>query len=230
MGAAKSETEVLAHMGQHLRRHGEIGPANRASWDNAKRTALRLADGLIRPELEYGLPRVLDLGVGDLRVMEGWGAYRERRIDYVGVEGCDEVRRAAQAKCPYPIHGITFGELVKPVAYEPGWSRSVDIVVALDVLYHIPSAELHGQLVDWIASRPARAVVISYATAQQDFGGRAVGEPGFAWFPWPFPRDVLTDRGYRPLMSVDYTGGPQKQRLTLYYRSRAEAIRHGHNR
>lgn len=228
MGAAKTEEEVLTHMGICFERSGGlIGPASESSWSDEKAHALTCL------ELETGAPgSVADVGIGDLTPMERWAALRGGWPDrYVGFDGCMQVLdRAMQRYYPNAPTGpqkyfarTSFAELVA-VDYR------YDYVVMCDVLYHMPDADLCRQLFDWAFARARKGVLLTYATKHQEFGGLRPGDAGFAWFPRPEVSDWIWELtgGDDPeeipppwrlvYQTSNFKAGPQQQKLVALAR------------
>lgn len=218
---AKTEAEVLEHMAAQFRAGGGlIGPASTSSWSDQKADALMAAEEELGEQLEC----VLDVGVGDLTPVQRWVDARGGVWPwYYGWDGCPAVLEAARERYPdLAFFQGTFEQLVRP---RPGELHDADrfsAVLLLDVLYHMPSDELCRQLFDYAFRVAAQAVVLSYALDVQDFGGRRVGEAGFAWFPRPEVAEWVEAKvaeGWRVVYeSDDFRAGPQKQRLVALVR------------
>ena len=204
---AQTEGEVLQHMNVWMGRHGKMSGAL-SQWAKAKVAALdfiwrHCAD-------EHGAPpaNMLDIGVGDMAHLEQWSPFKRRALEYVGVDGSIEVLKRARAQYPdLPFTLRTFSQVVQnhgPVA---------DLVVALDVFYHIQDDVLHDNLRRWVFEHADHYVLLSHATdmGQKFELGLRPGDPGFAWFPRPF---TVPD-GWQVLHQADCTEGAAAQRLLV---------------
>jgi hypothetical protein len=215
MGRARDEAEVLEHMAVQFRAGGGyIGPASHSHWREEKTRAIEAVDAWTAS----GIESVLDIGIGDQTHLSQWQRWAE--VTYLGVDGCPNVLATARRRHPPgPVRAYVerrFGELVE----EPKAFGQYDMVLLLDVLYHIPDDAIHDALLH-AAFRARRAVVLSWATEVQDFGGQRPGEAGFAWFPRPrvgrFVRR-LTHQGWEQVYRADFHAGVQKQRLAALVR------------
>ena len=210
---AKDEGEALQHMAAAFEAGGGLLSGSNDSWVQAKVRALKHMD--LHAQKLHGrlVDSILDIGVGDMRHLEAWGRFDD--IHYTGVDGCSQVVAAAQARHPERLFvEEAFSALVQGHLTEV---MPPDAILLLDVLYHLPSAELEAELLDYVYSSPAEYIILSHATdVQQTFDqATGVGGAGFCWFarPWTLPPEwniVHMETG---------TGAPQKQRLVVLARS-----------
>lgn len=211
MGNAKSEAEVLEHMACVFQRQGNIGPASASNWTQEKVKALDAIDR------EITINSILDLGIGDMCVMEAWPIFGE--VNYIGVDGCAPILDRARARHPDHLFiQAPMSQLVVSVLRPDAF----DLVTIFDVLYHIQDDALHSDLLDYVFEA-RKAVALTYATKVQDFGGQHPGESGFAWFPRPEVAERVLQEiacGWRLVYeSEDFNAGHQKQRLVALVRS-----------
>lgn len=222
MGHAKNEEEVLAHMAHAFKASGGlIGPASRSEWSTKKAEALEAAH---QAAGSGGIQSVLDIGIGDMTPLERWSRFGE--VSYTGVDGCPSIiGRAADRYKGNPRRSFILAPFsaitIKTEIPSPN-PASFDAVLLFDVLYHVPDDELHGRLLDF-AFTARKAVLLTYSPAVQEFGGRQVGQAGFAWFPRPEVADFIDDKmsqGWDLVFHTsDFRAGPQQQRLVALVRS-----------
>ena len=198
---------MLEHTAEVLRRHGKLS-GMLPQWVKAKVTAL----DFIWANCAGGLATMLDVGIGDMAHMEAWDPFKRRALEYHGVDGCNAVLDRARERHPDLLFAFrAFSRLVQncgPVA---------DLVVALDVFYHIQDDALHEQLRQWVFEHAGRYVLLSHATdMRQTFElGLRPGDNGFNWFPRPVP----IPEGWKVLHQADCTQGSAAQRLLVLGRT-----------
>jgi len=210
MAKAKDEGEALDHMRlQHGRGHlsGQF-----TAWTQEKLRAVELAVEQLDPR-EDARPYVLDLGVGDLSVPQRWLDFTSGRVFYTGVDFVQAI--VDQASVAYPGQEFVQASFSE-VPTDPRLSgQAWDVVLLLDVLYHIPDPAVAQALQDWAFMASEGCVVVSYATnpAQVFDGGKKPGDAGFCWFPRPFvPPDPLA---WTSIYTKD-ADTAQKQRLEVF--------------
>lgn len=207
---ARTEGEVLQHMNVWMGRHGRMSGAL-SQWARAKVAAL----DFIWTHCAAGLASMLDIGVGDMAHLEQWEPFQNRAVEYHGVDGSIEVLKRARARYPELfLVQMPFSRLVESEHHE----EDTDLVVALDVFYHIQDDALHDSLRRWVFDHAGRYVLLSHATdmAQTFELGLRPGDPGFAWFPRPF---TIPD-GWQVLHQADCTEGAAAQRLLVLGRAK----------
>ena len=137
---AQGEADALEHMTiQHGRGHlsGQF-----TAWTQEKLLAMEfvweelgdLCAGITTRAQRSGLITVLELGVGDLSVMRCWQPFVSGELRYLGVDfvpgvlehGRKEFPHQGFVECPFSAVPDTLGH------------QTFDVVVLLDVLYHIP--------------------------------------------------------------------------------------------
>jgi len=214
MGYAKSEAEVLKHMGLQLQQRGTGCNPCRA-WVAEKVKAL---DAVLEALQPGGVQSVLDLGIGELDVMEAWDHFDNVR--YTGVDGCaaiiaEAADRHAEAGSQREFVLSPFSALVTTDTMQQPQAFLYDLVLALDILYHVQDDALHDSLLKWVfASR--KAVVLSFAREVRDYGGRKPGQAGFAWFPRPEVEDfVRSQEGWQVVYTADSVTGPPQRLVAL---------------
>lgn len=177
---AQTEEALLEHMGAVYRAKGRTGPT---AWSPIKTHALEVIECHAGAR---GLPLggMIDLGIGDMRHLEKWRLFAEDRIGYTGVEGNVDIIRDAAVR--HPTKNFRYTPFSVLMQEEVG----ADLVVALDVLFHIPDASLYHAILKWLFVQPdARYVLVSYSpSVVRGAGGAGPGTPGFGWIPRPFPR------------------------------------------
>lgn len=211
MGAARDESQALQHMEHVFRRFGRIEFGGRKSWTQHKVAALEA----VRRELGGTVDSILDLGPGSLCPLQAWPYFTDPErppLRYTGVEGSAYI--VEQQRQRFPQLEFVHRKLSEWLEVGPD-PADYTVALAMDVLYHVPEDHVHDSVLrDLFAA--GRAVVLTYSPVVQDFGGRSVGEGGFAWFPRPSVEEFLTEKagqGWRAVYCADFSGGPQKQRL-----------------
>lgn len=129
--------------------------------------------------------RVLELGVGDLTHLRQWPAFvKPGGIEYTGVDFLEEVIAAARKEFPHHawLHA-DFSSVAGGKVFH--CDRRWDVVLLLDVLYHIPTNELHDAVLDFAFERADVWVMLTHATDQTQRFDAATrpGQGGFCWFP-----------------------------------------------
>jgi hypothetical protein len=186
---AQNEGEALEHMILSAENNNLSGWAD--AWQKLKTAQLARASSwweINRPRsfMGEGRPlRVLELGVGDLTHLRGWGAFRTGAIEYTGVDFVPEV--ISKARAEFPQHrwiNLAFSEV--EAFFDEG--ETWDLILLLDVLYHIPSAAVYSDVLDFAFTRAILWVMLTHATDMSQIfnGGKRPGDAGFCWFPRPF--------------------------------------------
>lgn len=212
---ARNETETLQHMAAMFTKKGLLSGSNEA-WTAAKVQALMHMD--LHAQKLHGRPvqSIADIGVGDMRHLEAWSRFDE--VHYMGVDGCLQVLTAAKDRHPARLFvHQPFGQLVSKDCHLLH-VMPPDAILLLDVIYHLPTAELEAALLEYVYSSPAEYIILSHCTdpAQKFDGAGGVGEPGFAWFPRRWDRPDGWDIVH---LENSPAGMPQKQRLVVLTRS-----------
>lgn len=184
---AKDEDEVLLDMDGHFTRwDGLIGPASTGDWADQKIKAIEAVSKTTR------INSVLDLGIGDTTVVERWLRFPD--VVYMGVDGCPKILGAAAGK-----HGddfkksftlAKFSDLVAPAAAQVPQAYNYDLVLLLDVLYHIQDDQLHDRLLDY-AFNARKAIALTYSPSSRTWPSKKLGDHGFSWFPRPQVADYV---------------------------------------
>lgn len=223
MGYAKNEKEVLRHMAKQFQAGGQkIGPASESNWSDLKAEALGAMHQALTPN---GIRILLDLGIGDMTPLERWDRWED--TSYMGVDGCGEIvaRAALKYQGRYDRNFVLspFSEIVTEGQGIPR-PDMFDAVLLFDVLYHIQDDVLHRKLLDY-AFRSRGGVALTYATEVVDYGGREIGQGGFAWFPRPEVSEYISGLTATGIWTVvyqsdDFRAGPQKQKLVALVRNR----------
>jgi hypothetical protein len=196
VGHAKNEGEALEHMAVWFKRSRSISHNSRTTWVDRKVEALKTVEPV---------ESVLELGVGDLAIMEAWSSFDAVR--YTGVDGCVPVIDNARARYPDREFILSpFSGLLEPSPAMPQ-ARDHDLVLALDILYHIPEQAVHDGILSWIFGA-RKAVLLTYALEVRDYGGKKPGQAGFAWFPRPEVAEYLQRlEGWEQVFSADSSSG-----------------------
>lgn len=212
---AKNEGEALAHMRKQFAGNGLSGWAT--EWQQTKTAQLARLSSWWEVNHPPRRPmRVLELGVGDLTHLRGWGAFTSGVIDYTGVDFVPDVIVNARREFPQhrwvelPFSGVRDYFNGAPL---PMW----DLILLLDVLYHIPSDLVYQDVLDFAFERAVIWVMLTHATDMtQVFDcGRQPGDAGFCWFPRPFEMPI--DPGIDEFV-IDFETDAdtvQKQRLIV---------------
>lgn len=209
---AQNESEVLAHMGASYLQLGRQLSGYHKQWVVEKAKAFELV-AKRHEERHGGRPEYwLDVGIGEQAAWFAFPDFVEGRLYYMGVDACDVVLKDAQERCRGMEHvelqRMPFTELVETGAPH-------DVIVALDVLYHIHDDEMYERMHAWLFNQSADYVVTSYATDQsQGFcHARKPGDGGFAWFP----RKFVAPEGWRVLHTAR-AKSVQRQELAVLER------------
>lgn len=206
---AQNEAEALEHMDASWRGLGNQLSGVHKQWVQAKLRALQI----IHKELD-GLRSVLEMGVGDGAYWELFDPFRYADLAYVGVDGSELILEAARKRSNWCVFvQAPFGEFIK--LHVP----DTQLVVALDVIYHLPTQELHDAFIAWLFGPGQHQYVLaSWATdtGQAFSNARRPGEAGFAWFA----RDVAIPYEWECIHTqrADGVGMPQKQGLGVFKR------------
>lgn len=216
MAKAKNEAEVLRHMEVQFRAGKGLLSGKLPQWTQAKLRALKAAiedaRNFAEPE-DIAEAGILDLGIGDQKVMEAFIHVAEGTIRYVGIEGCRRIFEAGLARTerwggePELIHA-SFGEFVSTDFEEVGQPA---VVAALDVIYHIPDDDLYEEFLARVFEVAGTHVVITHALDVRQVFSNAKG-PGGNGFGW-FPRHFEVPEGWEVIYSEDSQVGTQKQRV-----------------
>ncbi len=179
---AKNESEVLQHMALNFERDDGIMSGRQVAWVAAKIASLEfIYEELNRPEPYHPPLRFFDIGCGDLMSWEAWAPFLERNIEYVGIDGTQSVIDRARERHPdLSIYECRFSDLQIDTI-------ECDVIVACDVLHHLPTQELYDYLMSVLFDgEQHRAVVLTHALTPSGGGGAKPGDPGFGWFARPF--------------------------------------------
>ncbi len=208
---AQNEGEVLEHMARKFGRTNKLS-GSFASWRDAKVEALEVLANYAR-FIGHDLASVVDVGVGDLDHMQAWAPFAEQRVSYLGIDGCTAVVVAARERFPnYQFRQLLFSEL-KENTLAGYWHRP-DLLMACDVLYHIPEDAVYSHLLDWLFTAAGRFVILTHPTnTDAGSGGSGPGVPGFCWLPRLFEMP----RGWTVIHSRNSVA-PSKQRLLVLER------------
>ncbi len=211
MAKAKNEDQALEHMTLQHARHQLSGQFK--GWTKDKADALDIALASTPEDLDA--PTALELGVGDLSVMRHWAPFLNGGVRYTGVDFVPSI--IERSRDEFPEQGF-MRACFSAVPFLFNEDVQWDIIVMLDVLYHIPEDGVHDRLVDFAFKRARHAVVVSYATDMRQVfdGGRGPGDAGFCWFPREFQL---------PTSAADFTSvyqqdadTMQKQKLEVFIR------------
>jgi hypothetical protein len=211
---ATTEIESMKHMEVSFARNGKLS-GNNAAWTETKTKAMRAIYQDFVGHRGVAL-RMLDFGIGDMMYLDRWEDFN--RIMYMGVDGCAPIVATAIERYPELEFVLsTFGDFLSSDLQDP---LRVDLVAAVDVLYHIPENSVHDDLVDYLLSRTGfhRYVLLSFATdpAQTFDGATGPGGNGYSWFP----RGLHIPNNWKVLYTEDQPAGmEQKQRLVALVRS-----------
>lgn len=206
MAKAQDEAQALEHMRVSWKQSGGKLSGRSRGWVEAKVHALNLTSGVVS---------MLDLGIGDQDHLREWPPFASGDLYYEGVDGCPDILAAAQERSG-GLERHVYLHLPFSTFVEGGEPTGVyDLVAALDVLYHIPDAELAQQLLDRAAAWSGRYLLYSEATDPSQAFDKAqhVGQPGFAWFPHKLTRP----EGFRTVQTWD-APTLQRQRMLLLER------------
>lgn len=216
MARAQTESDIYDQMHKHLENYnGKIGLTS-SGWTEKKRTALRLLADTAGARGDV-LVSAGDIGVGDMSHMAGWAPFEQRRLIYRAVDGSQRILDEAERGFPGPDRHYTRADISQLVNIPPA-QGGCDVIVCLDVLYHIPDDDLYGAFCQWMADHARRYLLVSYATAYHTVGNpERAGDAGFAWFPRPYQQPA----GFELIASYTNAGcgQPQKQALSLLRRT-----------
>ena len=206
---AQNESEALQHMAATLRDTGKLS-GTYTQWRDAKVKALEFLDHHAGAEQ---LECIVDVGVGDLDHLHRWDPFVHRRIDYLGIDGCKPIVDAAREQCPdLEFLQLMFSELKEDTL--AGYWQKPDLLIACDVLYHIPEDAVYSHLVEWLFASAGPWVMLTHATDMAAGpGGKGPGSPGFGWIPRPFE----VPSGWSVIHSAG-SAAPSKQRLLVLER------------
>lgn len=216
---ATDESEALAHMRASFAKKNFSGWAR--AWQETKTAHLTRLSKLYEinapPRQGFNRLRVLELGVGDLTHLRGWGAFTSGSIKYTGIDFVPDVIQNAQREFPghlwieLPFSRVRdyFGsfELL------PRW----DLILLLDVLCHIPSDDVYRDVLDFAFEHSSRWVMLTHTTdMRQKFDqGKVAGDAGFCWFPRPFEMPAGPAIGTFDVIDEAESPTPQRQRLIV---------------
>lgn len=215
MAKAADEGQALQHM---TRQHGRNQLSGQ--FDGWTRTKHKALVDLHRRWRKPRAMHVLECGMGEMAHMAGWpgfvrglvAANPQAGVAYTGVDFVPGVVKAAQEQWPqHSYHCAPFSQV--PELFE---DEIWDVVVLLDVLYHIPEQRVHDNLVAYALGHADKYVLWSFATdpSQVFNGGQNPGDAGFCWFPRPRPQ---TPDHWKVVASWD-ADTMQKQRMELLER------------
>lgn len=217
MAKARDEAQALEHMG--LQARGNKLSGIHRKWTREKHRALHavLMDWCFKhndpmaPRPSVPPLGVVEVGVGDAAHILGFEG--KHMLDYLGYDGVQEVVDRANGR-GLDVELATFGEIVRGEACLP---EQCDVFLLLDVLYHVPDEEVHDRLLQLAFATARHYVLLSYATdiSQQFDGGSRPGDPGFCWFPRPFPG---APDGWEEIHAAD-ADTMQRQRLAVFRRA-----------
>ncbi len=186
---AQNEAQSMEHMGIQFASEGGLLSGKFTEWTATKVEAMAAiyADWLQNTPPESVPFGMLDLGIGDMKYLTDWDGFGG--IRYTGVDGCEPVVNAARAAHPDLcfIHE-TFGQFLEPPCVPAMFP--IDLVAAVDVLYHIPEDAVHDRVVDYVLGSRGRhryALVTRAAKVVPTAGGAGPGTGGFSWFPRELP-------------------------------------------
>jgi hypothetical protein len=191
MGAkATNESELLDHMTAMFKRENGIMSGFCAEWVKGKVGLLEATHAALSAQTSEGLEppsrvKFVDIGIGDMMPWEAWQPFIDRSISYIGVEGTPFVLERARGRHPdLDIVECRFSELADTV----NLIDSPDVLVALDVLYHIPEQEVYDHVMSVLFDQGEHSAVILSFAPNTDWGsgGDGPGTNGFGWFPRPF--------------------------------------------
>ncbi len=215
MGAAPDEAHALKQMEHVWNAHGLIEYTGRGSWNGHKVRALEA----VREALGGEVDSILDLGPGSLCPLTLW-AYFPRVRRYTGVEGSATIMRDQVERFPErQFVLVKFSEWLQLSTPQP-WQYQ--LTLALDMLYHIPEDDVHDAVLERLF-QSSRAVILTYSPRVQEFGGKSVGQGGYAWFPRPYVGARIQkarNNGWRWVYGATFTGGPQAQQLVALVKER----------
>jgi hypothetical protein len=176
---AKDEAELIRSMESHWAQHGGIAYPGASEWNEKKAQAIEAAEPW---------SSVLDLGIGDMapwrKRPQLFTELMTEERGYLGVDGAAGPRDYARS------HGLRaqqlgFSEWAAGAGPDPA---DFDLVVACDVLYHIPSVPAQKRFLERLFT--ARRVVITWANDPRIYEGHGVGTAGFDYFPHPWNVDL----------------------------------------
>ncbi len=208
MAKAQNETEALLHMDESWRRSGNQLSGMHKRWVAAKLRALEA----ICAATGGPLTEVLEMGVGDGAYWELLDPQEAKAISYLGVDGSQLILDAAMLRTiqrdSWLFVCAAFGEFI-----ERG-KPDAEVVLALDVLYHLPTDGLFEDFVAWLFGPGVHQYVLtSWATdLRQTFcNAKQPGDPGFAWFA----RDLSIPEDWECIHSEVASGIGMSQRQAL---------------
>lgn len=202
---AQNESEALAHMAATLKSTGKLSGTYTA-WRDAKVEALDVLANYAR-FIGHELTSMVDVGVGDLDHLQLWEPFVKQRVSYLGIDGCKPILDAARERFP----GLEFRQLLFSELKEDTLDKEPDLLLACDVLYHIPEDAVYSHLVEWLFGAAGRFVILTHATDMTAGpGGNGPGSPGFGWIPRPFE----VPRGWTVIHSRNSVA-PSRQRLLV---------------
>lgn len=180
MPRAETEAQVLQAMDHHFAPHGAMVYPGKDAWNAAKVRAFKA----VKP-----WSTVLELGVGELGAWRLEPELLPRAGNYQGVEGS---RLIFEKACEdFPDCGFnlcTLGFWLTEHQYLQPWA--FDLAVCCDVLYHLPTDELHDAVLRRLFTAQ-RALVFTYATDPREYVPKD-GRPGASgWDYFPRPRAAM---------------------------------------
>lgn len=219
--AARNEDQALQHMLASYEQLGRKLSGVHKQWVREKVKALDVARVKAAEQTNRSPDvvrlKVLELGVGD---MDYWRAlpWMPDMVEYHGVDGCEDILADRAEEFPEcTFYGAKFSDVAGGDVLDI--PAHADVLVALDILYHLPTDELYGKVRNYMFGGVAPVVVTSYATNMtQDFRANQPGRPGFAWFP----RKFVVPEGWKAIHKAGNAGRvkgmPQHQELAVLVR------------
>ncbi len=125
---------------------------------------LRKLDAIERALKRHPIRRVVDLGCGDLQVLRELPALAE--LDYVGVDFAAEV--VARNRVAFPHLRFVHADLANLDTLD---LAPADLVLCLDVLFHIPDDETYRGVCRYLFNSGARAVILTGTVGHRESNG-----------------------------------------------------------
>lgn len=197
MSRATTEAEGIADMQRHFAAGTLSG--RYPTWQKLKHGALQMAHTIWNAKHRPGPMEIVDIGCGDLSHMAGWKPFTDASVLYTGVDCMPESVAAGRSRFPHHRFDVVPASEIPRTPHLVG----ADLLVCLDVLYHLPVDADHDALVEWIFDGAmADMVLISWSTGN---------DPGYTWFPRPLEAPL----GWRRVHSASssHAGMPQTMEL-----------------